>query len=151
MSFFLGLTLEAFPANLTNSLAQPFMSYLSGLVFKSLVDIFVDKFDPALQDKIQQYVASSARLQGVSNPSGELWNGEGLGEAKFNVDLTAFTRDWGRPQRDGPALRAIAIIGYAKWLVSNGHASTAEDVLWPVIQNDLAYVAQYWYNKYFLV
>ncbi|CRK34434.1 hypothetical protein BN1723_004068 [Verticillium longisporum] len=223
MSFFHGLTLEAFPANLTSSLAQPFMSYLSsalllgsvavqhilgniaatppasdlesfiqrqypiaydgvlcnigsegcqaqgsspgvviaspsredppyfytwtrdsGLVFKSLVDIFVDKFDPALQDKIQQYVASSAQLQGVSNPSGELWNGEGLGEAKFNVDLTAFTGDWGRPQRDGPALRAIAIIGYAKWLVSNGHASTAEDVLWPVVQNDLAYVAQYW-------
>ncbi|KAF3359549.1 hypothetical protein VdG1_02104 [Verticillium dahliae VDG1] len=223
MSFFHGLTLEAFPANLTSSLAQPFMSYLSsalllgsvavqhilgntaatpptsdlesfiqrqypiaydgvlcnigsegcqaqgsspgvviaspsredppyfytwtrdsGLVFKSLVDIFVDKFDPALQDKIQQYVATSAQLQGVSNPSGELWNGEGLGEAKFNVDLTAFTGDWGRPQRDGPALRATAIIGYAKWLVSNGHASTAEDVLWPVVQNDLAYVAQYW-------
>ncbi|KAG7146283.1 Glucoamylase like protein [Verticillium longisporum] len=156
MSFFHGLTLEAFPANLTSSLAQPFMSYLSSalllgsvavqhilgniaatppasdlesfiqrqypiaydgvLLFKSLVDIFVDKFDPALQDKIQQYVASSAQLQGVSNPSGELWNGEGLGEAKFNVDLTAFTGDWGRPQRDGPALRAIAIIGYAKWL-----------------------------------
>ncbi|KAM0321734.1 hypothetical protein ACHAQA_009973 [Verticillium albo-atrum] len=123
----------------------------SGLVFKSLVDIFTDSYDPALQTRIQNYVTSSARLQGVNNPSGGLWNGEGLGEAKFNVDLTAFTGDWGRPQRDGPALRAIALIGYAKWLVNNGHASTAADVLWPVIQNDLSYVAQYWYDGLSLV
>lgn len=50
----------------------------------------------------------------------------------------------GRPQRDGPALRAIALIDYANWLISNGYSSTASSILWPIIANDLAYVAQYW-------
>src|SRR4051812_28309101 len=31
----------------------------------------------------------------------------GLGEPKFNVDGSAFTGPWARPQNDGPALRAI--------------------------------------------
>lgn len=83
-------------------------------------------------------------MQGVSNPSGSLSDGTGLGEAKYHVDLSAFTDGWGRPQRDGPALRAIALIGYSKWLIANGYTSTASGVVWPVIANDLAYVAQYW-------
>lgn len=50
----------------------------------------------------------------------------------------------GRPQRDGPPLRAIAMISYANWLIENGYKSTANDLIWPVVQNDLNYVAQYW-------
>ncbi|KAK1997637.1 family 15 glycosyl hydrolase [Colletotrichum falcatum] len=116
----------------------------AGLVFKAVVDIFTNSYDASLQTNIQNYIASQARLQGVSNPSGGLGDGQGLGEPKFEVDLRPYTGDWGRPQRDGPALRAIAIIGYAKWLVANGYSSTASSVLWPVIRNDLNYVAQYW-------
>ncbi|KAK1986672.1 family 15 glycosyl hydrolase [Colletotrichum cereale] len=116
----------------------------AGLVFKAVVDIFTDSYDANLQTNIQNYIASQARLQGVSNPSGGLGDGQGLGEPKFEVDLRPYTGDWGRPQRDGPALRAIAIIGYAKWLVANGYSSTASSILWPVIRNDLNYVAQYW-------
>ncbi|EFQ30066.1 glycosyl hydrolase family 15 [Colletotrichum graminicola M1.001] len=116
----------------------------AGLVFKAVVDIFTNSYDSNLQTNIQNYIASQARLQGVSNPSGGLGDGQGLGEPKFEVDLRPYTGDWGRPQRDGPALRAIAIIGYAKWLVANGYSSTASSVLWPVIRNDLNYVAQYW-------
>ncbi|KAK3680732.1 glycoside hydrolase family 15 protein, partial [Podospora appendiculata] len=92
---------------------------------------------------------SQAKLQGVSNPSGSFSNGAGLGEPKFNVDLTQFTGAWGRPQRDGPPLRAIAMINYAKWLVKNGYTSTATTAVWPVIKNDLAYTAQYWNNTGF--
>lgn len=54
----------------------------------------------------------------MSNPSGDLQpSGKGLGEPKFNVDMTEFTGSWGRPQRDGPALRATAMISYANWLI----------------------------------
>ena len=102
------------------------------------------EYDPALQTQIQNYVISQANLQAVSNPSGGLSNGAGLGEPKFMVDLTQFTGAWGRPQRDGPPLRAIALMGYAKWLLDNGYTSTAQTVVWPVIKNDLAYAAQYW-------
>ena len=41
-------------------------------------------------------------------------------------------------------MRAVSLIHYAKWLVNNGYTSTASSVVWPVIKNDLAYVAQYW-------
>lgn len=30
--------------------------------------------------------------------------------------------------------------------VNNGYTSTVTSLVWPVIQNDLSYVAQYWYS-----
>ncbi|KAK3943533.1 glycoside hydrolase family 15 protein [Diplogelasinospora grovesii] len=116
----------------------------SALTFKTIVDTFSNSYDANLQSEIQNYIAAQAHLQGVSNPSGSLSDGAGLGEPKFNVDLTEFTGAWGRPQRDGPALRAIALINYAKWLINNGYTSTATSIVWPIVKNDLAYVAQYW-------
>ncbi|KAK7711543.1 glycoside hydrolase 15 protein [Botryosphaeria dothidea] len=115
----------------------------ASLVFKALVDHFIAG-DYSLQDEIEEFIISQAKLQGVSNPSGDLSSGTGLGEPKFNVDLTQFTGAWGRPQRDGPALRATSMIAYAHWLIDNGYSDTARDVVWPVIRNDLSYVTQYW-------
>ena len=60
------------------------------------------------------------------------------------ADLTQFTGAWGRPQRDGPPLRAIAMIAYANYLVDNGSTDTAKDVVWPIIRNDLSYTTEYW-------
>lgn len=50
----------------------------------------------------------------------------------------------GRPQRDGPALRAIAIMSYGEWLIDNTYIDTARDIIWPIVRNDLNYVAEYW-------
>ncbi|ODA81665.1 hypothetical protein RJ55_00167 [Drechmeria coniospora] len=116
----------------------------SGLVFKSLVDRFINRYDAGLQRRIEEYIVAQAKLQAISNPSGSLSNGAGLGEPKFEANLEPFTGDWGRPQRDGPPLRAAAMITYATWLIENGYSSTASTVIWPIIQNDLNYVAQYW-------
>lgn len=116
----------------------------AALVYKGLADAFAHEYSADLQIHIQNFVASQAQLQGVGNPSGGLSDGKGLGEPKFMVDLTEFTGEWGRPQRDGPPLRAIALMRYAKWLVNNGYKDTARDIVWPVIHNDLAYTAQYW-------
>lgn len=82
--------------------------------------VIIDQFrngDLALQTVIEQYVNAQAYQQTVSNPSGDLSSGAGLAEPKFNVDLSAFTGAWGRPQRDGPALRAIALIDFGNWLL----------------------------------
>ncbi|KAF2242271.1 carbohydrate-binding module family 20 protein [Trematosphaeria pertusa] len=116
----------------------------SALVFKTLVDRFIASGDTNLQLEINDYISAQAKLQTVSNPSGVLSNGAGLGEPKFNPDGTAFTGDWGRPQRDGPALRATALIAYGRWLLSNGYSSAATNIVWPIVRNDLQYVAQYW-------
>src|SRR5438046_296817 len=71
----------------------------------------------SLESHIQNFVISQAQLQQVPNPSGGPTTG-GLGEPKFNVNLSAFTGPWGRPQGDGSALRAIALIAYGNYLIS---------------------------------
>lgn len=80
----------------------------------------------------------------MSNPSGDLSDGSGLAEPKFQTDTSAFTGSWGRPQRDGPALRATALIAYGNHLLSSGKQSVVKSNIWPIVQNDLNYVAQYW-------
>ncbi|KAK5958349.1 glycoside hydrolase 15 protein [Knufia fluminis] len=115
----------------------------AALVFKMLVDEFLAGQDE-LGTNIQDYIGAQAVIQGINNPSGSLTDGQGLGEPKFNVDETAFTGNWGRPQRDGPPLRATVMIAYAKYLVSNGQSAIVLDLIWPIIQNDLSYTAQYW-------
>ncbi|MCJ1475364.1 hypothetical protein MMC13_004026 [Lambiella insularis] len=114
----------------------------SALTFKLLVDTFIAG-DFALQADIENYITAQGKLQIVSNPSGNLSTG-GLGEPKFYINKTAFTGPWGRPQRDGPALRATAMIAYARWLIANGYTCTAESVLWPIISNDLTYIMENW-------
>lgn len=108
------------------------------------MDQFINSGDSSLLAKIEEYISSQAYLQTVSNPSGSLSDGAGLGEPKFNADETAFTGSWGRPQRDGPALRATAMIAFGRWLIDNGYTNTATSIVWPIVRNDLYYVAQYW-------
>jgi glucoamylase len=116
-----------------------------------IVDEFIHGNDD-LKSTIEDYLKAQAILQTVSNPSGALYSGRGLGEPKFYVNQTRFNGDWGRPQRDGPALRATALITYARWLLQSGNPSYQEEAqqkVWPVVQNDLNYVAQYWSEKTF--
>ncbi|KAI9573669.1 glycoside hydrolase family 15 protein [Boletus coccyginus] len=131
--------------------ASPGTDYLyswvrdASLVFQTLVDQHTLGQDPSL---IDMFVHAQAHIQQVANPSGSVSTG-GLGEPKFYINETAFQGPWGRPQRDGPALRSTAIITYANWLVANGNASYAAHTLWPVIQLDLDYVANNWNQSTF--
>ncbi|KAI1356392.1 carbohydrate-binding module family 20 protein [Xylaria sp. FL0043] len=116
----------------------------AALTMKMIIDEFM-LGETHLESYIKDYIHSQAVLQTVTNPSGTfLPNGAGLGEPKYNVDLTRFNGAWGRPQRDGPALRAIALITYSNWLISHGQTQKAKTVVWPIISNDLSYVGQYW-------
>ncbi|ETS82347.1 Glucoamylase P [Pestalotiopsis fici W106-1] len=116
----------------------------SALTLKMVVDEFL-LGATYLQTHIEDYLHAQAVLQTVTNPSGTLLpSGKGLGEPKYNVDGTRYNGNWGRPQRDGPALRAIALITYSNWLVAAGQAGRAKSVVWPIISNDLSYVGQYW-------
>ncbi|KAF8603724.1 glucoamylase [Ceratobasidium sp. AG-I] len=118
----------------------------SSLVFKLLVDQYVGGRDTTLQTQIQNWVASQGRIQQVSNPSGTVSTG-GLGEPKFNIDETAFTGAWGRPQRDGPALRATTMMTYGTYLGATNSYTTA--TIWPFVKLDLDYVAGNWNNTGF--
>ncbi|KAL3471218.1 Six-hairpin glycosidase-like protein [Aspergillus californicus] len=120
----------------------------SSLVMKTLVELF-RAGDSDLLPIIEAYISSQARIQGGENPSGGLSDGQGLGEAKFMADETPFAAGWGRPQRDGPALRASTLIEFGWWLLSQGYHQVATDLVWPVVRNDLSYVAQYWNHSGF--
>ncbi|KAI9369166.1 Six-hairpin glycosidase-like protein [Aspergillus egyptiacus] len=115
----------------------------SSLVMKALVELF-RAGDSDLLPIIEAYISSQARIQGVENPSGGLADGQGLGEPKFMADETPFAGSWGRPQHDGPALRASTLIEFGWWLLSQGYHEIAANLVWPVVRNDLSYVAQYW-------
>ncbi|KAH9047688.1 glycoside hydrolase family 15 protein [Lactarius hengduanensis] len=115
----------------------------SALVFKLLIEDFVAGDDLSLRGLIDAYITVVSLLQQTSNPSGAAGK-DGLGEPKFNIDGSPFLRPWGRPQRDGPALRATALIQYAGWLWKNGNSTYVEKSLWPVIRLDLDYVAANW-------
>ncbi|KAG1742317.1 glycoside hydrolase family 15 protein [Suillus paluster] len=115
----------------------------SSLVFQTLIDQYAFGQDTTLRSHIDNFISAEANMQQVTNPSGTVSTG-GLGEPKFNIDETAFTGAWGRPQRDGPALRSTAMITYANWLISNNNESYVTDYLWPIIKLDLDYVMNTW-------
>ncbi|KAH9989729.1 glucoamylase [Russula compacta] len=120
----------------------------SALVFKVITDQFTLGQDPSLRTQIDNFVTAEAALQLVCSPSGTITTG-GLGEPKFNIDGSAFTGSWGRPQRDGPALRSTTLITYANWLLANNNITFVTNTLWPVIQLDLDYVATNWNQSTF--
>lgn len=76
---------------------------------------------------------------------------EGLGEPKFHVDGSAYNEPWGRPQNDGPALRALSLIHFAKILINEGHLDLVKDRFYSlklhrggVIKRDLEFVSHQW-------
>ena len=101
----------------------------------------------SLQVLVEQYTGAQAVLQTRTNPSGALWPaGLGLGEPKFYSNGTRYNGAWGRPQNDGPALRASAFMEIAEAIFQRNPAAPTivGNVYWPLIYNDLLYVAQYW-------
>lgn len=77
----------------------------------------------------------------------------GLGEPKFNLDNSIFTASWGRPQNDGPATAAIALMEFANaYIAAGGSVSEIRTRVYdsathpdqaPVLK-DLLFVARYW-------
>jgi glucoamylase len=120
----------------------------SSLVFGAIIDQYTLGLDTSLRSHIDDFVASQKVIQQVSNPSGTVSTG-GLGEPKFNIDETAFTGAWGRPQRDGPALRANALITWSNFLLKQNNASYVTNTLWPIIKLDLDYVKNNWNQSTF--
>jgi glucoamylase len=78
----------------------------------------------------------------------------GLGEPKFNVDGTPFNGSWGRPQNDGPALRAIVFLRLAEQLMGEGRTDFVRSALYDgsprsLLKTDLEYVSHHWRDASF--
>lgn len=85
---------------------------------------------------IADFSSFSERLQNAPTANG-------LGEVRFNVDGSVDTSDWPRPQYDGPALRALALIRYLR-SNPNKAPSVVVSQMRKVIERDLDAVVQYY-------
>jgi glucoamylase len=134
----------------------------AAITMHSLVDLYADDPSSSLGSRLSTildaYTSLQSEIQHTSNPSGSFDDLSGLGEPKFGVDGKPFTGSWGRPQRDGPALRALTLIHYVReynashpslWVSNEAvdffepyyHASMPPN---SVIKADLEYVSHYW-------
>jgi glucoamylase len=83
-------------------------------VFKRLIELSAQTHDPTLQSQIDNYVGAQAKLQTVPNLSGDIGRGAGLGEPKFNVDMTVFADPWGMLSLDRQGMF------WSQWLLMDG-------------------------------
>lgn len=133
----------------------------------TLVDMYTDHASPPADSELSSildaYASLQLKIQQTSNPSGNFDDLSGLGEPKFEVDGTPFRGSWGRPQRDGPALRALTLINYLREynashpsLWTSVHADEFFAPLYEasmpprsVIKADLEYVSHFWNQSSF--
>ncbi|KAK0195794.1 glucoamylase [Armillaria mellea] len=97
--------------------------------------VFVSGADTSLQSLIEDIVEAQIDIQQIPSSSGSP-RLDGLGEPKFYVNMTAFVGEIGH----GPAIRAISMITWANYHLSQNNISYVENVLWPSIKLDLDYI-----------
>lgn len=105
-----------------------------------------------LRDSVEAYIENQYHLQRVDNLSGK-WNDprkSSLGEPKFMPDNSPFDEVWGRPQRDGPGLRAATIIHYVNLLdeyktpLINDFLNSTQVIYHEIVKPDLIYIIYNW-------
>lgn len=116
----------------------------TALTMRSLIDYYELKKDSKVKKLIFTWIDAEAYRQNLPTLSG-------LGEPKYNIDGSGFTGPWGRPQNDGPALRALAMVKFARMLLAEGNQDYVLKKLYhgvlpadSVIKKDLEYTAHHW-------
>jgi glucoamylase len=121
----------------------------TALTARAMIDLWELTKEARLKEMISQWVESEILRQNTPSLSG-------LGEPKFNIDGTSFSGPWGRPQNDGPALRALAMIKWARLLKDSGELEYVHKKLYfgilpasTPIKKDLEYVSHHWSEENF--
>lgn len=106
------------------------------------------------KQRLLQYVNWVELTQNQDTPHGV----DILGEPKFYLSGQVYSGAWGRPQNDGPALRAMALIIFANTLLDNGQSDYVSEHLYQssldslsmgAIKRDLEYIAHHWQEANF--
>jgi len=106
------------------------------------------------KQRLTRYVDWVERTQNAMAPHGV----DILGEPKFHLSGAVYSGAWGRPQNDGPALRAMALIRFAKTLLDDGdnhyvathlYQANLDPSSMGAIKKDLEYTAHHWQEENF--
>jgi glucoamylase len=126
-----------------------------------VTDIVITQYEQAQNDQdrmqyrglLEKYIAFCQRIQ-TAQADGQAVTG--IGEPKYFVNGSVYNDGWGRPQNDGPALRAGKLIRFANTLIG-GKAKEDQTLLaalytsqFPprsLIHADLEFVARIWPYK----
>ncbi|AAU26519.1 TPA: Dot/Icm T4SS effector LegY [Legionella pneumophila] len=102
-----------------------------------------------------EYVSWTEKIQHQADP---IAGQDILGEPKFYINGNPFDGEWGRPQNDGPALRASVLIRFAQQLLDHNEIDYVKSHLYNntmdpqsmgTIKMDLEYIAHHWQDANF--
>ncbi len=107
------------------------------------------------KDRLFHYASWTKSIQHQNDP---LPGQDILGEPKFYIEGYPFDEPWGRPQNDGPALRASVLIRFANELLNQNEIEYVQSYLYhngmdprtmSIIKMDLEYTAHHWADPNF--
>jgi len=91
-------------------------------------------YPEAIEPSFQQHVRSRAEIA-------EIIGDRALGEARYNADGSLDVLKWGRPQNDGPALRALVVM---RFFALDAFRARARDPAMTLLGYDLDYTLSHW-------
>lgn len=125
----------------------------AALTMDAVITLYQTAARPSLKSTYLQGLFDYAEFSRSNQVASTL---TGLGEPKFYVDGAPFDGPWGRPQNDGPALRAIVLTRFANLLLEQGQTDYVRRALYDsaipsgsVIKADLEFVSHHWRNASF--
>lgn len=121
-----------------------------------LIETWYESTDSIQYKKLLlEYVAWTEKIQHQFDP---IPGQDILGEPKFYINGNPFDGEWGRPQNDGPALRASVLIRFAQQLLNSNdkeyvikhlYNNTMDSQSMGAIKMDLEYISHHWQDANF--
>lgn len=115
------------------------------LVTRALITVYqTDLITPLQKQRLKPFFDQYLQLTKIHQQ-----RADNFGEPKFYLDGSPFTGAWGRPQNDGPALRAIVNMGWLSVLEKGRKHKKAQAYFLDIVQADLEYTAKVALEKSF--
>jgi glucoamylase len=129
----------------------------AALTLEAALDLYENQLlSPDQKKKMQAFFIDHLKFNQLIQQTSQ--RAEGLGEPKFSVKGEVYAFPWGRPQNDGPALRASALIRLLKLAVSENWVGVsdlkndlyrAELPARSLVKADLEFVSHHWMDLNF--
>ena len=105
--------------------------------------------DAAQKTFLKPYLLNYVFFEKEAQTQQSLPGEETLGQPKFNMDATIWEGAWGRPQNDGPALRAITLMAIREQFKAEPSLQTIDGYILQMVKTDLDYVVSHWQQSSF--